>query len=83
MYTGKLLNIDDYLLVPGVLQTLEFKVVKTNPVPYCVVVPDATICVDGEPIGRKVRLDIFYFLMFSDNRFLFLVLILCEVKFSK
>ena len=77
--------VGDYFLVPGVIYTLEFKVLKTDPVPYCMIAPSTTKCTDGAPIGRDVRLEFFYFLILSDNRFffLFLLLISCEMKFSK
>ena len=61
--------VGDYFLVPGVTHTLEFKVLKTDPVPYCMVAPDTTKCTDGDPIGREVRLEFFYFLILRDNIF--------------
>ena len=64
-------HVGDYFLVPGVTQTLEFKVLKTDPVHYCMVAPVATKCTGGAPIGRDVRLEFFSFLIISDNRFVF------------
>ena len=62
-------HVGDYFLVPGVTQTLEFKVLKTDPVAYCTVVPDTTKCTGGAPIEREVRLEFSYFLILRDNRF--------------
>lgn len=35
------------------MRAVEFKVVETDPSPYCVVVPDTIIRCDGEPIKRE------------------------------
>lgn len=33
---------------------MEFKVVETDPNPYCIVAPDTVIHCEGEPIKREV-----------------------------
>lgn len=33
---------------------MEFKVVETDPLPYCIVAPDTVIHCEGEPIRREV-----------------------------
>ena len=33
---------------------MEFKVVETDPSPYCIVAPDTVIHYEGEPIRREV-----------------------------
>lgn len=33
---------------------MEFKVVETDPSPYCIVAPDTVIHCEGEPIRREV-----------------------------
>ena len=37
------------------MRTVEFKVVETDPSPYCIVAPDTVIHCEGEPIKREVR----------------------------
>ncbi|KAL0225612.1 hypothetical protein P9112_012936 [Eukaryota sp. TZLM1-RC] len=37
----------------GAMRQVEFKVVKTEPSPYCIVSPDTEIFADGEPIERE------------------------------
>ena len=36
---------------------MEFKVVETEPSPYCIVAPDTVIHCDGDPIKREVCLN--------------------------
>ena len=36
------------------MRAVEFKVIETDPSPYCVVVPDTIIRCDGEPVKREV-----------------------------
>lgn len=47
---------------------MEFKVVETDPSPYCIVAPDTVIHCEGEPIKREVS----YSLILVPN-FLFFV----------
>ncbi|XP_022087240.1 transitional endoplasmic reticulum ATPase [Acanthaster planci] len=43
----------DIFLVRGGLRGVEFKVVETDPGPYCIVAPDTMIHFEGEPIKRE------------------------------
>jgi len=40
-------------LVRGGMRAVEFKVVETDPTPYCIVAPDTVIHCEGEPIKRE------------------------------
>lgn len=44
------------------MRSVEFKVVETEPQPYCIVAPDTEIYCEGEPIKREdeERLDEVY-----------------------
>lgn len=42
----------DLFLVRGGMRAVEFKVVETDPSPYCIVAPDTVIHTEGEPIKR-------------------------------
>lgn len=44
------LRQDDTFLVRGGMRSVEFKVVETDPAPYCIVAPDTEIYCEGEPI---------------------------------
>ena len=44
----------DIFLVRGGLRGVEFKVVETDPGPYCIVAPDTMVHCAGEPIKREV-----------------------------
>lgn len=48
------LLIGDIFLVRGGMRAVEFKVVETDPSPYCIVAPDTVIHCEGEPIKREV-----------------------------
>eukprot|EP00163_Fabomonas_tropica_P025592 TRINITY_DN4450_c0_g1_i2.p1 TRINITY_DN4450_c0_g1~~TRINITY_DN4450_c0_g1_i2.p1 ORF type:complete len:798 (-),score=313.87 TRINITY_DN4450_c0_g1_i2:1754-4147(-) len=43
----------DLFLVRGGMRAVEFKVVETDPEPYCIVAPDTVIHCEGEPIHRE------------------------------
>ncbi|XP_072173004.1 transitional endoplasmic reticulum ATPase [Diadema setosum] len=43
----------DIFLIRGGLRAVEFKVVETDPGPYCIVSPDTVIHFEGEPIKRE------------------------------
>uniref|UniRef100_A0A8C9TKB7 vesicle-fusing ATPase n=1 Tax=Scleropages formosus TaxID=113540 RepID=A0A8C9TKB7_SCLFO len=43
----------DIFLVRGGMRAVEFKVVETDPTPYCIVAPDTVIHCEGEPIKRE------------------------------
>lgn len=36
------------------MRAVEFKVVETDPAPYCIVAPDTVIHSEGEPVKREV-----------------------------
>jgi len=43
----------DIFIVRGGMRAVEFKVVETEPSPYCIVAPDTVIDCEGEPIKRE------------------------------
>jgi transitional endoplasmic reticulum ATPase len=43
----------DMFVVRGGMRSVEFKVVETDPEPYCIVAPDTVIHTEGEPIKRE------------------------------
>lgn len=48
----------DLFLVRGMMRSVEFKVMETNPSVYSIVAPDTEIFCDGEPISSaKMRKD--------------------------
>ena len=49
-------SLGDLFLVRGGMRAVEFKVIETDPSPYCIVAPDTVIHCEGEPIKREVRL---------------------------
>jgi len=44
---------DDIFLVRGGMRAVEFKVVETDPSPYCIVAPETMIHCEGDPIKRE------------------------------
>ena len=38
------------------MRAVEFKVIETDPTPYCIVAPDTVIHCEGEPVKREVSL---------------------------
>nr|CAD7462219.1 unnamed protein product [Timema tahoe] len=44
---------DDAFVVRGGMRAVEFKVVETDPTPYCIVAPDTVIHCEGDPIKRE------------------------------
>ncbi len=44
----------DIFLVRGGMRAVEFKVIETEPTPYCIVAPDTVIHCEGEPVKREV-----------------------------
>ncbi|ENN74523.1 hypothetical protein YQE_08847, partial [Dendroctonus ponderosae] len=44
---------DDVFIVRGGMRAVEFKVVETDPAPFCIVAPDTVIHCDGDPIKRE------------------------------
>lgn len=61
---------DDTFIVRGGMRAVEFKVVGTDPEPYCIVAPDTVIHCEGDPIKREVSrsLSIKNFSLFSGLR---------------
>lgn len=49
-------------LVRGGMRAVEFKVIETDPSPYCIVAPDTVIHCEGEPVKREVSFDSMYLL---------------------
>merc|ERR1712212_125845 len=43
----------DTFIVRGGMRAVEFKVVETDPAPYCIVAPDTVIHCEGEPVKRE------------------------------
>ncbi|XP_034314513.1 transitional endoplasmic reticulum ATPase [Crassostrea angulata] len=43
----------DIFLVRGGMRGVEFKVIETDPNPYCIVAPDTVIHCEGEPVKRE------------------------------
>lgn len=43
----------DLFLVRGGMRAVEFKVIETDPTPYCIVAPDTVIHCEGEPVKRE------------------------------
>ena len=44
---------DDTFIVRGGMRAVEFKVIETDPAPYCIVAPDTVIHCEGEPVNRE------------------------------
>ncbi|PAA77589.1 hypothetical protein BOX15_Mlig033619g2 [Macrostomum lignano] len=44
---------DDMFIVRGGMRAVEFKVMETDPSPYCIVAPETVIHFDGEPCKRE------------------------------
>ena len=49
-------GLGDMFLVRGGMRAVEFKVIETDPTPYCIVAPDTVIHCEGEPVKREVSL---------------------------
>lgn len=47
----------DLFIVRGGMRAVEFKVVETDPSPYCIVAPDTVIHCEGDPIKREEEED--------------------------
>ncbi|KAM0979508.1 hypothetical protein ACFX13_015638 [Malus domestica] len=43
----------DLFLVRGMMRSVEFKVMETDPAEYCIVAPDTEIFCEGEPVKRE------------------------------
>merc|ERR1712012_768610 len=44
---------DDTFIVRGGMRAIEFKVIETDPGPFCIVAPDTVIHCEGEPVKRE------------------------------
>ncbi|CAH8658706.1 unnamed protein product [Heterobilharzia americana] len=44
---------DDIFIARGGLRAVEFKVIETDPSPYCIVAPDTIIHTEGDPVKRE------------------------------
>eukprot|EP00300_Choanocystis_sp_HF-7_P036227 c5174_g1_i1.p1 GENE.c5174_g1_i1~~c5174_g1_i1.p1 ORF type:complete len:825 (+),score=209.47 c5174_g1_i1:69-2477(+) len=44
---------DDTFLVRGGMRAVEFKVIETDPSPFCIVAPDTIIHCEGDPVKRE------------------------------
>ena len=53
----------DIFLVRGGMRAVEFKVIETDPSPYCIVAPDTVIHCDGDPIKRQDEEDMLVMMM--------------------
>lgn len=43
---------DDIFIVRGGMRAVEFKVIETDPSPYCIVAPETVIHFEGDPVAR-------------------------------
>ena len=50
------LHKGDIFLVRGGMRAVEFKVIETDPSPYCIVAPDTVIHCEGDPVKREVSI---------------------------
>lgn len=50
----------DTFIVRGGMRAVEFKVVETDPAPFCIVAPDTVIHCEGDPIKREVGSNNFF-----------------------
>ena len=48
---------DDTFIVRGGMRAVEFKVIETDPAPFCIVAPDTVIHCEGEPVKREEEED--------------------------
>ena len=48
--------IGDIFVCCGGMRSVEFKVIKTDPSPFCIVAPETIIDCEGEPVKRKVEM---------------------------
>ena len=48
----------DNFIIRGGMRAVEFKVIETDPAPYCIVAPDTVIHCEGEPVKREDEEDV-------------------------
>ena len=63
---GISLFLGDMFLVRGGMRAVEFKVIETDPSPYCIVAPDTVIHCEGEPVKREVNSTLKFLCFFLD-----------------
>ncbi|CAF1246011.1 unnamed protein product [Rotaria sordida] len=51
--TYRPIKTGDVFVVRATIRTVEFKVIETDPSPYCIVAPDTVIHCEGDPIKRE------------------------------
>ena len=44
----------DIFISRGSMRAVEFKVIETDPAPFCIVAPETVIHSEGEPVKREV-----------------------------
>ena len=77
------LHKGDIFLVRGGMRAVEFKVIETDPAPYCIVAPDTVIHCEGEPVKREVsQLLVFVYLQLSYCTFL-AVMYACKAQHGR
>ena len=50
------------------MRAVEFKVVETDPAPYCIVAPDTVIHCEGEPVRWVEQLKYLYLILLNDAK---------------
>ena len=55
----------DTFIMRGGMRAVEFKVVETDPAPYCIVAPDTVIHCEGEPVRWVEQLKYIFFYSFE------------------
>merc|ERR1711892_1262154 len=56
----------DTFIVRGGMRAVEFKVIETDPSPYCIVAPDTVIHCEGEPVKREDEEDALHAIGYDD-----------------
>merc|ERR1712156_1175125 len=59
----------DTFIVRGGMRAVEFKVIETDPSPYCIVAPDTVIHCEGEPVKREDEEDALNAIGYNNFRF--------------
>lgn len=44
---------DDYFTVRGAMRAVDFKVIATDPEPFCIIAPDTNIFTEGDPVSME------------------------------
>lgn len=66
------IHMGDNFIVRAAMRPIEFKVVLTDPEPYCIVAPETVIFCDGDPIKREVNINLIKMVSFES-----LIMFLC------